>query len=264
VETAVGRRRRPHWRLLATVGLPVLGAVVTIGGWWAGTAVFDIRPVFLPSPPDIVEALSRQPAHLLRQAWITLTQTLIGFALAASTSLVLAVALTASRTVNQSVLPQIIAINAVPKVALAPLLVVWLGFGSTPKIVLAFLICFFPILVASMAGLTSTPTELNELARSLVASRWQTFLKIRLPWALPQIFVGLKVGISLAVIGSVVAEMQVPNAGLGAVIVVSGATSDTPLAFAAMTLLAVMSICLFYVVVVAERLLLPWARQITA
>jgi NitT/TauT family transport system permease protein len=258
------RRRRFSWHLLGTVGLPVLGGVATISGWWALTAVFDIRSIFLPAPPDVVEAFTRDPAHLLRQARATLTQTLIGFAFATSTSLVLAIALTASRTVNQSVLPQIIAINAVPKVALAPLLVVWLGFGSTPKIVLAFLICFFPILVASMAGLTSTPTELNDLARSLVASRWQSFAKIRLPWALPQIFVGLKVGISLAVIGSVVAEMQVPNAGLGAVIVVSGATSDTPLAFAAMALLAVISICLFYLVVAAERLLLPWARQITA
>jgi NitT/TauT family transport system permease protein len=150
----------------------------------------------------------------------------------------------------------------VPKVALAPLLVVWLGFGPQPKILMVILICFFPVVVATMAGLTSTPTELGDLVRSLSASWLQTYVKVRLPWALPQIFVGLKVAISLAVIGAVVAEISSPQHGLGAVIVLSGSSVDTPLAFAAITLLALMSVALFYLVVVIERLLLPWAKEI--
>jgi len=153
--------------------------------------------------------------------------------------------------------------NAVPKIAVAPLLVLWLGFGSSPKVFLAALISVFPIVVATMAGLTSTPVEMIELARALSTSRWQTYRKLRIPWALPQIFVGLKLGITLAVVGTVVGEFAGGDRGLGYVIVASGASADTALAFAAMTLLSVMSVILFYVVVAVERLLLPWARDIT-
>ena len=129
---------------------------------------------------------------------------------------------------------------------MAPLLVVWLGFGSVPKISMVVLISFFPIVVAAMSGLTSTPVELTELARSLSASRSQTFVKLRIPWALPQIFVGLKVAVTLAVVGAVVGEFAGGDQGLGYVIVASGASADTSLAFAAMTLLSAMSVILFY------------------
>jgi NitT/TauT family transport system permease protein len=148
-------------------------------------------------------------------------------------------------------------------VALAPLLVVWLGFGPKPKIVMVVLISFFPIVVATMAGLTSTPVELSELGRSLSASWWQMFVKVRMRWALPQVFVGLKVAISLAVVGAIVAEIANPGQGLGSVIVLSGSSADTPLAFASITLLALISVTLFYAIVALERLLLPWAREIT-
>src|SRR5262249_10745701 len=140
--------------------------------------------------------------------------------------------------------------------------VVWLGFGDAPKIVMVALISFFPIVVATMAGLTSTPTDLRELSRSLSASWAQTYLKFRLPWAIPQIFTGLKVGITLAVIGAVVSEIASPQHGLGAVVLLSGQSLDTPLAFSAITLLALMSVALFYLVVGVERLLLPWAKEI--
>jgi NitT/TauT family transport system permease protein len=143
------------------------------------------------------------------------------------------------------------------------LLVVWLGFGSVPKICMVVLISIFPIVVATMSGLTSTPVELTELARSMSASRRQTFVKLRIPWALPQIFVGLKVAVTLAVVGAVVGEFAGGDQGLGYVIVASGASADTSLAFAAMTLLSAMSVILFYLVVTVERLLLPWAREIT-
>ncbi len=247
---------------ISLITLPIIGAVAAVAAWWAITELFHIRTFFLPAPPDIVDAFRIQPSYLLQETWQTVKETLIGFAIATAAGLIIAIAVTASRTIERATLPLFVGLNAVPKVAVAPLLVVWLGFGDAPKIVMVALISFFPILVATMAGLGSTPTDLSELSRSLSASRGQTYVKIRLPWALPQIFVGLKLGISLAVVGAVVAEIASPQQGLGAVILLSGQNLDTPLAFAAIVLLALISVALFYLVVGVERLLLPWAREI--
>jgi NitT/TauT family transport system permease protein len=244
--------------------LPVVGVVVTIAAWWALTHVFQIPTLFLPSPPDIVNAMVNNWQLLMEESWVTVLETLAGFALGGSAGLIGAAVLASSPTLERATLPLVVALNAIPKVALAPLLIVWLGLGSAPKVALAALICFFPIMIAAMAGLTATPSELGELARSLSASRWQMFAKVRVPWALPQVFVGLKLGMTLAVIGTVVAQLARPSGGLGAVILVSGQSVNTSLAFAAITLLMVISITLFYTVVLAERLLLPWARETTA
>jgi NitT/TauT family transport system permease protein len=246
------------------LGVPVAGTAAMIALWWLSTIFFQIRPLFLPPPPQVVDAFRRLPEHLLLESWSTLLVTLGGFTIAAAGGLVMAVVLTSSRLIQRAVLPTVVAINSVPKVALVPLLILWLGRGEEPKIAMVILICFFPIVVSTMAGLTSTPADLGELARSLSASRRQAFVKIRLPWALPQIFVGMKVAMPLAMIGAVVAEISSPNSGLGSIIVKSGASLDTPLAFAAITLLAVMSVILFYAIVALERLLLPWVRHTTA
>jgi NitT/TauT family transport system permease protein len=248
---------------LSSVGLPLLSTAIVIAVWWSATIVFGIRTFFLPAPPDIVQSFLRLPDYLMEQAWITLQETLMGFAIAAAGGMVIAVMLSASIVVQRATLPLLVAVNSIPKLALAPLLLLWLGIGQVPRVVMVVLICFFPIVVSSVAGLTATPTDLNELARSLSASRWQHFIKFRFPWAMPQIFVGLKVGISLAVVGAVVAEFQGGGKGLGYVIVASGTSADTPLAFAAIALLAIMSIGLFYLVVAAERRLLPWATETT-
>jgi NitT/TauT family transport system permease protein len=246
----------------AMILLPLIGAVGAIALWWGVTKVFHIRTFFLPAPPDIVQSFRDQRSYLLQESWQTLKEMLLGFLIATVAGLVIAIALAASRTIQRLTLPLFVALNAVPKVSVAPLLVVWLGFGSEPKIVMVALISFFPIVVSTMAGLTSTPTDLGELSRSLSASWGQTYLKFRLPWALPQIFTGLKVGITLAVIGAVVSEIASPQHGLGAVILLSGQNLDTSLAFAAITLLALISVALFYLVVGVERLLLPWAKEI--
>jgi len=254
-------RAASPWYVLA---LPAAGATAAVGLWWGATAFFGIRSFFLPAPPDIVRSFRAQPGYLLRETWTTLQETVLGFLIAVVAGLLIAMLLTVSRAVERATFPLLVALNSIPKVALAPLLVVWLGYGPRPKIVLVVLICFFPIVVSTVAGLTSTPADLGELAHSLSASWWQGYVKVRLPWALPQVFVGLKLGISLAVIGAVVAEVSSPNQGLGAVIVLSGSSLDTPLAFAAIVLLALLSVVLFYLVVALERLLLPWARAISA
>ena len=247
-----------------TVILPLAGAILAIAAWWGATIVFHIEKFFLPSPADIAEAALDQPTYLLTQTGNTLLSMTIGFGIAMVGGLVLAILLAASATIERATLPLFVALNSVPKVAIAPLLVAWLGFGPRPKIVMVVLICFFPIIVSAAAGLASTPAELGELVRSLSASWWQTYVKVRLPWALPQIFVGLKVSMSLAVIGVVVAEINSPQNGLGSVIVLSGQSLNSSLAFAAITILALISVALFYLVVGIERLLLPWAKEIAA
>lgn len=255
------RRRLPRHEL---IGLPILGVAGALLAWWLAVEVLGVRRFFLPPIHEVVQAFRDHPDFLARESLSTLWQTLAGFALATVAGLAVALILASSRRMEQAVLPVVVALNAIPKVALIPLLILWLGFEARPKIALAALICFFPIVVAGMAGLNSTPADLGDLVRSLSASRWQTFVKVRIPWALPQVFVGLKLGVTLAVIGTVVAEMRVPNTGLGAVILNASQQLDTPLAFAAIVILMFMSMALFYGTALAERLLLPWARQTVA
>jgi len=251
-------------RVWLNAALPALGAALAIGLWWLLTTVLKIDPFYVPSPPDVVDSFLRTPQYLLEETWITVQRVLIGFGIAVAGGLIIAIALAASRTVERMTMPLLAAVNAVPKVALAPLLLVWMGFGNSPKIVMVVLVSFFPVVVSTMAGLTSTPADLRELARSLSASWWQAFIKVRLSWALPQVFVGLKVATPLAIIGAVIGEVVNPDHGLGSVIVGSGTSSDTPLAFAALVLLALTGVALFYLMAVIERLLVPWARAIAS
>src|SRR5262245_41429767 len=142
---------------VAMVLLPLIGAVGAVGLWWGITKVFHIRTFFLPAPPDIVQSFRDQRSYLLQESWQTIKEVLLGFLIPTVAGLVIAIALAASRTIQRLTLPLFVALNAIPKVSVAPLLVVWLGFGSEPKIVMVALISFFPIVVSTMAGLTSTP-----------------------------------------------------------------------------------------------------------
>ncbi|MCX5558461.1 ABC transporter permease [Streptomyces sp. NBC_00038] len=252
------------FRRVGEFGWPVLGLATVVGAWALAAAVLDVPEIILPSPADVLDAFLRVPGYLLDEAMGTLLVIVLGFALAVGAGLVIGVALAASRIVELMFAPLLVAFNAVPKVALAPLLVVWMGFGSQPKVVMALLVCFFPVVLSVAGGLTSTPVELVELARSLRASRAQTFLRFRFPSALPQIFVGLKVAMPLAAVGAVIGEFSAGDEGLGFVIMQSGANSDTALAFAAIALLGVVSVALFYALVLAERTLLPWVRETTS
>lgn len=257
-------RVRPGRSNLSTqIGLPVLGVVGTLALWWWVTWQFDIRTFWFPSPADVIESMRLNVDPLVEQSWITIYETLAGFGIGAGAGLLFAIALSASPSLQRALLPLIVALNAVPKVALAPLFMVWLGLNHAPKIAMAASICFFPIMIATMAGLSSTPAELGELARSLSATRTQHFLKVRVPWALPQVFVGLKLGMTLALIGAVVAQIARPSGGLGTMILLAQQNANTSLIFAVIVLLTVISVALFYLVVLAERLLIPWARETT-
>jgi NitT/TauT family transport system permease protein len=251
-------------RTVSVVAWPLVGLAAAIGLWWAATRVFAIKSIILPSPPEVVTAFGALQAYLLQQTWHTTVATLLGFALSAVVGVLIGVAIAAWRPFERMFSPLLVAFNAVPKVALAPLMLIWFGYGTTPILAMAFMVCFFPIVLSTATGLTTTPADLAELVRSMDASRLQAFRTVRLPAALPQIFVGLKVAMPLAVIGVVVGEMQYGDSGLGMIIVQTSGIGDTATSFAAIVLLAIVSIVLYYALVVAERLLLPWVRATTS
>jgi len=259
--TTPGRRAR--WSP-AAVAWPALGLVVAVAVWWLATTLFDIQTIILPSPPEVVDGFARYPSLLLDSTWSTTTAAVLGFGLSVLVGVAIGLAIAAWKPFERAFAPLLVALNAVPKVALAPLMLVWFGYGATPVLAMAFLVCFFPIVLSTATGLVSTPAELAELARSLDASRLQTFRTIRVPAALPQIFVGLKLAMPLAVIGVAVGEMQYGDSGLGSLIVQTSGQGDTATAFAALTLMAVVSIILYYLLVLVEWLTLPWVRATTA
>jgi NitT/TauT family transport system permease protein len=245
----------------AAVILPIIGLAATIALWWGATVVFSIESYLLPTPWEVVVKFFDQPGVLLSETGTSLLETIEGFLLAIVIGVPIALVIVRSVILERLVYPLLLMVNSIPKVAIAPLLVVWMGFGQWPKVVMVLLMCFFPIVISTAQGMKSTPTELVELMRSLNASRAQEFFKLRLRYAMPQIFTGFKVAISLAVIGAVISEFVGATKGLGYVIQQSGASADTTLAFAAILLLSVMSIVLFYGLVLLEHLLLPWAHE---
>lgn len=261
IETSpAATRRRYVARGVAGWLLPLATLALLIVAWHVATRIFDWPRWLVPSPVDVWNALREEreilPGHFGR----TLYETLAGFGLAILGGIPLAVAIAYSRFLERTIYPVLLALNAVPKIAIAPILILWMGFGVGPKVVVTLLLCIFPIVISTATGLRSTPPELVELVRSLDASPLQSFVKLRFPASLPHVFVGLKVAISLAVIGAVIGEFVGAEKGLGYVIIASGGNVNTSLAFAAMVLLALMSIVLFYALVALERLLVPWAR----
>lgn len=250
-------------RVASSTIYPLLGLALMVSAWWGLAVTRDLPSIILPTPPDVLDALIRSPIYLLEQAQITFLETIIGFSITTIGGLAIGIVIAHSVMVDKMFSPWLVAFNAVPKVALAPLLVVWFGFGMESRVAMVILMCFFPIVLATIAGLTKTPTEMIDLARSLDASRVQTFAKVRLPYALPQIFIGLKVAMPLAIIGAVIGEFR-GNGGLGQVIIRAGGTGDTALAFAAIVVLSAMSVVMFYIMVWVERVMVPWVRSTTS
>ncbi len=261
--TRPSTRPRNRGRVRAVL-LPVLGLVILIAAWWLSVVTFHVKDIFVPSPGEIASAFAKQPMDILLGVWTTVEEMLGGFGLAIVVGLVIAFVISSSATLNQMFYPLIVAANAIPKVALAPLLVFSLGLGLSSKVAVAFLVSFFPIVVASYAGFVSTPADFTELARSLSASRLQAFAKVRFPAALPQIFVGLKVAAPLAAVGAVVGEFAGSMRGLGNELFSYSGQGRTPEAFAVVILLSVISLALFYLVVLIERVVLPWAPRTMA
>jgi len=220
-------------------------------------------PAYLVPPPSAIfvdtwKLAGQVAAHTLA----TTETTLLGFAASLIVSLPLAVLLTASPAIANAIYPVLVLTQSIPKVALAPILVVIFGSNELPRVVVTFLVAFFPLVLSIAAGITAVPPELIELGRACRASRWRALWRIRLPYAVPFIFSGLKAAITLSVVGAVVGEFVNADKGLGYLIVTSTAFFQVPLAWGALVLLSLMGIILFQAVVVVERVFFPWAVDV--
>ena len=245
------RRARP-------VLLPTAALLSVLVLWELSYRVFNIPKFVVPAPLGIVTETWQWRWRLLGHSWVTLYETLAGFGLSIAVGTPLAVLIVYSPLLRGALYPLLVVAQAVPKVAIAPVFLLLLGAGEVSKIVVAFLVAFFPVVVDTATGLAATPPELLDLSRSYRASALKTFLKVRFPMALPFFFSGLKVAVTLSVIGAVVGEFVGSDEGLGYVILSATSYWKSNLAFGAMLLLAAMAVGLFGLVEVAERLVCPW------
>ena len=233
-----------------SLGLLVLWEVLVTG--------LDVPALLLPPPSAIAVELVRWRGLLLAHSLVTLYETILGFLLGIVVGVPIAIAITTSRVLQNTIYPLIILAQSIPKVTIAPLFLIWMGYGVPPKVFVGFLVAFFPIVIDTATGLNAVEPELIDLTRALAASQWQTLWRIRFPQALPFFFSGLKVAITLAVIGAVIAEFVGSDQGLGYLILTATAELKTAFVFACMFLLSVIGIGLFAALVAIERLLIPW------
>jgi NitT/TauT family transport system permease protein len=243
---------------------PVLAIFVVVFALWeVGVRALDVPDYILPSPSVIAAKIVVAWHLLLINGLVTLQEILLGFSLSVVIAIPLAVAVVYSRIFERVAFPFMVSLQTIPKVALAPILVIWLGYGIMPKVMVAFLISFFPIVINSVIGMRSAEKEMIYLVQSMGAGELTTFLKIRLPKALPAIFGGLKVGMGQAVVGATVGEFIAAERGLGYLQLISQVRLDTPLLFAAVVVLSLLGVLLFNAVALIERIALPWSRVAT-
>ena len=245
-------------RSLTRILYPVAGTLLIVIAWALACWLGRLPVVVLPPPDKVLIAFVGNMGLLLEESWVTLKETLYGFALALVLGLPMAVAVATSRTLNLMFYPLLVALQSVPKVALAPIILVWLGPDLQSKLAIAWLVAFFPIIVDTAAGLRATPKELLELAHSLKATRSQILFKVQFPAALPFVMTGAKVAITLAVIGAVIGEFVGSSEGLGFLLLTATSQLDTPLAFAALFALSILGVLVYLLVEGVELLIAPW------
>jgi NitT/TauT family transport system permease protein len=243
---------------LVRLALPVFGLVLLVLAWHFAVIAFHMPAAVLPKPALVLDSALSNWRLIVSEGWITLLESFYGFILAFILGMPLAVAIAGSRSLNLMFYPLLIATQSLPKVALAPLILVWLGLGIESKLAIAWLVAFFPIVVDTATGLRNTPAEFLDLATAVRANAWQTFWKIRFPAALPFVISGCKVAITLAVIGAVIGEFIGSNEGLGNLLLVANSQINIPLAFACLIGLAVIGIGLYAAVAAVELALKPW------
>jgi NitT/TauT family transport system permease protein len=244
--------------VVADSTVPTATLVGALAVWELAIRVLHVPNFIMPAPSAIVGEGWAWRHHFVVHTWVTLYETLGGFALSMVVGVPLAVLIVYSPALRRALYPLIVLTQSVPKIAIAPVLLLVLGHGEIPKVIVAFLVAFFPVVVDTASGLAATPPELLDLSRSYRASAFKTFAKVRLPMAMPFVFAGAKVAITLSVIGAVVGEFVGSDQGLGYVILSATSYWKTELAFSAMILLSVMAIVLFAAVSLVERLACPW------
>jgi NitT/TauT family transport system permease protein len=253
-------RSAPAWFVEIVLPIAAIGSLIVV--WEAVCQLFAIPSYIIPAPSAIWKETSALPGNVAWHTLVTGKTVLLGFLVSVLVSLPLAVLLTSSRLVAGSIYPLLVLTQAIPKVALAPILVVVLGTSELPRVVVTFLVAFFPLVLSVASGLVSVPPDLIELGRACRANRWTELWRIRLPYAVPFIFSGLKAAIALAVVGAVVAEFVNADAGLGYLIQTSTAFFKVQLAWGALIILSIMGIVLFQMIVAIERIFFPWSPGI--
>jgi len=243
------------WRTRLT---PFVGVLAFLVVWEIGVRVLKVPLYLMPPPSNVAVTFVENFQKLAFHGWITTYEMLLGYFLAVGIGIPLAIAITSSQRFDHFVMPTMLFFQVVPKVAIAPLFLVWFGVGVLPKILVAFLISFFPIVIDAAVGLRSMSAEMRDLARSMGASRMQIFWNFRLPTSLPYLFSGLKVAATLAVAGAVVGEFVGADKGLGYLLLVTNSNMETSLMFATIVALTFIGLTFFYIVEYIEKLLIPW------
>jgi NitT/TauT family transport system permease protein len=236
---------------------PVLAVAVVIAVWQGAVVTLGINQAVLPAPTQVLSALVGSRAALVPYSEVTLVEILVGFGLGVVIGVPLGALIVFSDPVRRAVYPLLVASQMVPKVAIAPVFVVWFGTGLPSKFLVAFLISFFPIVVSTALGMGSADPDMVRLLRSMGAGRLFIFTRLRLPAALPSIFAGLKVAMSLAVVGAIVGEFVAANSGLGYFLLFANGQLDTPAVFAGLVVLTAIGVVLYFLVEAVERLLVP-------
>jgi NitT/TauT family transport system permease protein len=242
--------------------VPALGLMVVVTALWEiAIRLFNVPTFVLPAPTAIVQSLIESRMQLLVAARFTATEVLLGFIFAAITGIVVALVIVRFEKFGRALYPLIVLFQNVPKVALAPIFILWFGYDLAPKVLLIVVIAFFPVAIDMLAGLQSVEPSFVSLMKSVGASKTKILMRVRIPHALPHLFAGLKVAITFSVIGAIVGEFAGANAGLGYVIQFASTQLDTPLIFSALLVVSVLGLAFYYVVELAEWFLVPWAPK---
>lgn len=231
---------------------------VIVAAWQVGTTFFGFGQPTLPPPNSVGKELLTNWSLYAEHTWVTIKESLIAFTISGVLGVLVASLIAYFSILQRTVYPVVLGLQVIPKVAIAPLLVLWFGFGMAPKIVLGVLVALFPIVIDSYAGLRSADKDAVDLVRALTRSKWQEYRRVRLPSSLPAIFTGLKVGVTLAVVGVVIGELSNAREGLGYLVNLGNGQFNTPMSFAAIVLLAGIGLVMYWLVCVAERILVPW------
>jgi NitT/TauT family transport system permease protein len=241
--------------------LPSIGLFLgLLALWQLASTTLGIREYLLPSPIVVARALTSGEIPWTGHAWTTALEIVGAFVLAGAAGVVLGVAIAWSPLLANALVPFLVFVNTLPKVAVAPLFLLWLGYGVVPNMLIGALIGFFPVVINTAVGLTQVDPEMLDLGRAFNAPKWKVFAKIRIPNAYPYILSALKVTATAAVVGVIVGEFVASQRGLGYVIITSQGSMNTPVAFAALVWISIVGLAVYGAVVVAARWLAPWAE----
>lgn len=242
--------------------IPVITLVALLAAWELADALFNFKKIIFPAPHEIAYAFAARWQDLFKNTGITMLESVLGFLLGSVTAFLLAISFIYSKTTRFAVYPYAVALKSTPLIAIAPVLVIWFGNGIWSKIVMSGLVAFFPVLVNAVDGLTSIDPEALDLMKSLSASRWQIFWKIRFPHSLPYLFSSLKIASSLAVVGAVIGEFTGATEGIGHLINTSSYYLDTDVMFAGIIMISLCGIAFFGIVAYLEKRLIFWRNLI--